>query len=246
MKKPNFISQWREQESADFIDFGNYFVPEREYQMQVICDVIEPLEGEFHILDLCCGEGLLAGVLLAGHPTAVVHGYDGSDVMLQKAQSNLADFGPRFKSRKFDLAAFDWRRPEMPVQAVVSSLAIHHLDGPEKQILFKNVFEMLNPGGVFYIADLILPAAKCGEEIAARAWDDAVKQRALEIDGSDSAFEYFKKEQWNLYRFPDPIDKPSSMADQLNWLSKVGFLAVDVLWMKAGHAIFGGKKPDVT
>ena len=41
----------------------------------------------------------------------------------------------------------------------------------------------------------------------------------------------------------DPIDKPSTLLEQLRWLEAAGFAAVDVFWMEAGHAIFGGVKP---
>ena len=43
---------------------------------------------------------------------------------------------------------------------------------------------------------------------------------------------------------PDSIDKPSPLFDQLKWLDKAGFTDVDVFWMKVGHAIFGGRKPN--
>ncbi len=202
--------------------------------------MILPRDGEFHILELCCGEGLLAGALLEGFPHCIAHGYDGSEAMLQKAKARLANFGERFQTRHFDLADSDWRSSVFPFQAIVSSLAIHHLDGPQKQQLFRDIYRMLNPGGMLIIADVIQPAAKTGKDIAANTWDNAVRQRALEIDGDTSAFDYFQEEKWNLYRYPDPVDKPSSLFDQLKWLEQAGFSEIDVFWMKAGHVVWGG------
>ena len=43
---------------------------------------------------------------------------------------------------------------------------------------------------------------------------------------------------------PEDIDKPSPLLTQLKWLEQAGFKAVDVFWMQAGHAIFGGWKPE--
>ncbi len=47
-----------------------------------------------------------------------------------------------------------------------------------------------------------------------------------------------------MYRYPDvdDIDKPSRLLDQLKWLEQAGFADVDVFWMQAGHALFGGRK----
>lgn len=61
---------WTEQASRAFLDYGRYFVPERAYQIQAMVDLIPTTEEPFHILELACGEGLLARTpqeLSAGH-----------------------------------------------------------------------------------------------------------------------------------------------------------------------------------
>ena len=47
---------------------------------------------------------------------------------------------------------------------------------------------------------------------------------------------------WNLWAEtePDPSDHPSTLLDQLRWLEEAGLSGVDVAWLKAGHAVFGG------
>jgi tRNA (cmo5U34)-methyltransferase len=149
------------------------------------------------------------------------------------------------KTQEFDLADRSWRAPAWPVHAVVSSLAIHHLDGAQKQELFQDVYRLLAESGVFAIADVIEPASRSGAEVAAKAWDAAVRQRSIELDGNTDAFAFFEREHWNMYRYhePDDIDKPSRLLDQLRWLEQAGFADVDVYWMRAGHALFGGQKP---
>jgi tRNA (cmo5U34)-methyltransferase len=127
---------------------------------------------------------------------------------------------------------------------VVSSLAIHHLDGTGKRELFRDVYRMLEPGGAFLIADLVMPASEAGLRLAARSWDEAVRERSLRLLGDERAFERFEEEKWNLYRYPDPeVDRPSGLYEQLTWLREAGFENVDVSWMRAGHAVFGGTKP---
>jgi tRNA (cmo5U34)-methyltransferase len=235
---------WGSQASQTFIDYGRYFVPNREYQLNLIAGLIPLRPSPFQVLELCCGEGLLAAAILERHPQATLLGYDGSPEMLAAAGLRLAPFGSRFQPRQFDLADHGWRRLGSPVHAVVSSLAIHHLNDEGKARLFRDVYGMLEPGGVFIIADLMRPATPLGWQAAATEWDAAVRERGQQLDGDPArALALFEAEKWNMYRHFDPtdIDQPSTLFNQLQWLVAAGFSAVDVFWMRAGHAIFGGK-----
>ena len=80
----------------------------------------------------------------------------------------------------------------------------------------------------------------------ADAWNEAGHQHSLDMDGDLKGYDYFCELGWNHYAEPKPtsIDKPTSLFDQLKWLDKAGFTDADVFWVKAGHAIFGGRKPD--
>ena len=159
--------QWGEENSQDFIDYGKYFVPDREIQINCICEVIPQPSKPSYILDLCCGAGLLTRALLNKFPECHIYGLDGSPTMLTYAEETLAAYGTRFKTRQFDLAANDWRELPFPVHAVVSSLAIHHLDGSEKQALFKDMASLLMPGGslIYYSAWKPLPLGRGGNAI---------------------------------------------------------------------------------
>ncbi len=236
---------WTEDDSGHFIDYGQYFVPERELQVASICDLIPPAVGRFQIVELCSGEGLLSRALLDRFPEAKVHAFDGSPAMLASTRERAGEHLGRLSTERFDLAATDWRALPWPVWAVVSSLAIHHLDGPGKRALYADLAAVIEPGGALLVADLVQPATDLGRCLAARTWDDTVRRRALELDGKLDAFRHFQQSHWNYFADddPDPIDQPSSLAQQLTWLREAGFTSVDVHWMKAGHAIFGGRNP---
>lgn len=235
---------WDEDASQTFVDYGRYFVPQREEQIMIMSALIPPATGPCTILELACGEGLLAERLLADHPACHVLGLDGSQVMRRKAAGRLARFGKRFRVEPFDLRSTSWRRPERRFSAVVSSLAIHHLFDQEKRALFRDVHPLLLPGAPFLIADMVAPAHTHGWQYAADALDDRIRRRALELDGSTGAYEQFQVLRWNTYRYFDgeDIDFPSTLHDQLGWLLEAGYVAADVYWMDAGHAIYGAWK----
>ena len=240
---------WSETDSDLFIDEGNYFVPEREQQIEIICDLVAPPDGPpdtaFHIIDLCCGEGLLTRALLERFPAARLLALDGSPKMLASTIEKAGPSRSRLEARRFDLAANDWRSPGLQVHAVVSSLAVHHLNGEEKRALFRDLAAMILSGGVFVLADLVAPVRAPGVGIAARSWDEAVRQRALRLDGTLDAFDRFRQQNWNFYADPDPdpMDQPSTLLEQMKWLEAAGFESVDLHWMKAGHAILSAAKP---
>jgi tRNA (cmo5U34)-methyltransferase len=217
---------WNESDSATFLELGAAFVPDRDTQFEIICDLLrEPNL----VVELCCGEGLLSEAILKRFPECRVVAYDGSELMLAQARSRNPR---RFEGRSFDLAATDWRALSEQPNAVVSSLAIHHLDGDAKRELYRDMFSQLATGGALVIADLIEPASDAAREAAATQWDLAIPPEHRER---------FDKERWNLYRHPDPeTDKPSTLLEQLTWLREIGFTGIDVLYLRAGHAIFTG------
>lgn len=239
--------RWKEtQMYKEYIDYSRYFIPEREEQILTICNQIQPPDGAMRIVELCCGEGLLAGALLERFPSCSVLAMDGAPKMIETAKQNLARYGGRVEYQQFNLAEMEWRSMAAPPDAVVSSLAIHHLDDAGKRSLFDDMFIALKPGGAFVIADVLKLATGLAKSHAAEAWKRVVRRTCAEIDGNLDKYQYFLESGWNLHELPapKPVDKPSRLLDQLNWLTEAGFVNVDVFWMKAGFAVFGGYKAE--
>lgn len=234
---------WSEAETVDFLDAGSWFVPERTTQIDTIASVVPPSSDPVHLVELCCGEGLLAEALAERFPAATVHAFDRSKIMLSETKRRLDRFPDRFEIRRFRLTETEWREFPWPVHAVVSSLAVHHLDAPAKRTLYRDMAAALAPSGALVICDLVEPLTDEGRELYARHWEAAVRKRSLESEGDLARFEFFREAGWNHYRTPDEGDVPSPLVDQLDWLRDVGLEKTEVHWLQAGHAIFSGRKP---
>ena len=236
---------WTEDDSRYFIDYGAYFVPERETQADTICSVIPPAPEGAVIVEICCGEGLLCDALARRFPKVEIHALDGSQTMLALAKSRLEAAGVAHRVALIDIAETGWRTFDTPVHAFVSSLAVHHLDGPAKARLFKDLAAALAPGGVIVICDLVEPKREAGLALWKRQWDDGVRERSLTLDGNEGMLDLFRNDGWNYYADPDadPADMPSTLFDQMLWMEQAGMTAIDVHWLRAGHAIFSGMKP---
>lgn len=243
MESSDPATQWTEQDSKIFIDYGKFYVPAREKQARIATRLLKSVPNLSQVVDLCCGEGLLSKYILEAFPDCRLAAYDLSETMLAKTREHLLPFGDRFTTHQFDLGSLDWRSLK-DIGAFVSSLAVHHLDGAGKKQLFQDLHFMLKPGGVFILIDLIMPTRQIGLDIAAREWDAWVHHK-VEAESADPAvFTTFKKEGWNFYDDPaaDPIDQPSGLWEQMEWLRQAGFVDVDVFWMDAGHVVLGGWK----
>ena len=238
-------STWDEDDSRHFIDYGAYFVPEREIQVDTICSVIPAPKPGSRFVEICSGEGLLAVALAQRFPGVFIHALDGSETMLTSTATRLDAAGAAHETSRIEIADTAWRQFDTPIHAFVSSLAIHHLDGPGKARLHKDLSDALAPGGALVVCDLV--EARTPETLALweRHWDEGVQTRALELDGDTRMLDFFRKDGWNYYTDPqaDPGDQPSTLYEQLNWMSEAGLVGADVHWLKAGHAVFSARKP---
>lgn len=238
---------WTEENSASFIAYGRFFNPERERQFEVIVDLIAAaVQNEVAplLVELCCGAGDLAAFLLGRFPAARYLALDGSPAMLAETARQCAAFQDRLTVRPFELASDNWRRmPDQP-RIIVSSLAVHHLDGAGKRKLFGGLHALLAPGGAFILADIMRPASPAGFAVAAEAYERAVAERSLKERGDLSMLDKLRELRWNYFRYPDDdsIDQPSTVAEHLRWMEEAGFRGVDIAWAIAGHAIVSGTK----
>lgn len=237
------MEAWDEESSSVFSDYGELFTPRRPEFSKVILRLIpaEPNEA-FLVVDIGCGTGWLLETILRHFPTARAIGLDGSALMRNQARVRLAPFGERVVLRDFKLERVEeWANQLSDVRCFVSTLAIHHLDGNQKQELFKRLRSRLTANGALLITDLILPTSPREWSCLASSWDTVVMSQSLAMRGDLSGFDAFKAEEWNYYAYPDStVDHPSTLNDQLNWLQNAGYSGVDVFWMLAGHALFGG------
>jgi tRNA (cmo5U34)-methyltransferase len=139
--------------------------------------------------------------------------------MLEGARGRLGD-GPA-------LHVADLRDPlpPGPFDAVVSALAIHHLDDADKRALFARVHDALAPGGVFVNAEQV-----AGPTPALDAAYRARHEAAARALGTDD-------EEWAgaLERMRE--DRCADVASQLGWLREAGFAVADCLFKDHRFAV---------
>jgi SAM-dependent methyltransferase len=234
---------WSEESSETYRHLSAIAVPGRTEQMAALL-TLAPLAipESSRVVELGCGEGLLAQAFLQTFPRVEVLALDGSASMRAAAAKRLSPYGSRVEVQAFDLFADDWLRHAQDANLVVSSLCLHHLNAAGKQRLFFQLARLLPPRAALLLADLVEPQCDFARTLFADTWDRSAERQALAHTETPGLFEKFLGTQWNYFRFPDEVDHPSGLFEQLQWLKNAGFTVVDCFWMQAGHAIYGGYK----
>jgi tRNA (cmo5U34)-methyltransferase len=177
------------------------------------------------ILDLGAGTGLLAAQIADRHPGARFVLQDGSPAMLQQARDLLGD-----RIEASIVSDFADPLPAGPFDAVVSSLAIHHLPDDGKRDVYARAHDELATGGWLVNAEQVSgPTALLDEEF--RAWHETEARRL-----GATAAEWAAAEK----RFAHDIRSP--VHDQMKWLTQIGFENVECLMQDYCFAVLIGRK----
>ncbi len=167
------------------------------------------------ILDLGTGDGRLLALLRRDRREMGGVGLDVSELMLEAARERFAG------DAAIELVKHDLAEP-LPAlgrfDAVVSSLAIHHLEHERKHALYGEVFELLSPGGIFANFEHV-----------------SSPTHRLHLAFFAAIGEPLEYE--------DPSDRLLDVETQLVWLRELGFDDVDCYWKWLELALLVGVKP---
>lgn len=239
---------WSEDATDIYQRIAAIAVPHRAQQIAAMLTLLPfGVDEHFRAVELGAGEGRLAAAILEAFPNSRVTALDGSESMRETCRERLSRYQGRFEIQPFDLLDAGWWHHLDGAGATLSSLVVHHLDGPGKQELFGQVARRMGSKSALIVADLVLPGNSRASELYGGSYDAVAQRQSRELTGSDAYFQDFLNEEWNFFRYPDEDDwdKPSPLSDQLRWLDEAGFDLVDCFWMQAGHAIYGGFKGSV-
>ena len=209
------INLWTSSEHAlDYLSRADS-IPHRTEGESALLEFIPPTARR--ILDLGTGDGRLLALVKLDHPDAAAVAIDFSPAMLEAARrrfggdSSVAVTAHNLDRPLPELGRFD---------AVVSSLAIHHLIHERKRALYAEVYRALSPGGVF-----------CNLEHVSSATPELHDEFLRRIGCTPET--------------EDPSNKLLELDVQLGWLREIGFVDVDCGWKWRELALLAGRKRQV-
>lgn len=181
------------------------------------------------VLDLGAGTGLFSALVSNVRPDASFTLLDSSVAMLREAERVLGDRGIPYDVLRQDLTA---PLPAGPYDAVISALAIHHLDDRGKADLYSRVASVLDPGGVFVNAEQVAGPTPAVDQLY-----DAMWERDARVLGSD-------ERELTAARERMAFDRPATVAAQLDWLVRAGLQNVCSPYQNLRFAVLVGWAPE--
>jgi tRNA (cmo5U34)-methyltransferase len=170
--------------------------------------------GVRRVLDLGSGDGRLLDLVLRARPKATGVALDFSPLMLEHLRSRFTG------SPGVEVVTHDLSDP-LPAlgtfDAVVSSFAIHHVEHRRKRQLYREIWKILDGGGVFCNLEHVASASAYGHG------------RFLDAMGTAPQEE-------------DPSNKLLDVHTQLEWLREIGFADADCYWKWRELALLAGFK----
>ena len=206
-------NEWTSTEHAlAYLDRAD-LIPHRTEGEAVLLGLV-PMDAR-RILDLGTGDGRLLALLRLDRPESEGIALDFSPVMLAAARERF-ERNERVRVLEHDLAL------PLPAlgrfDAVVSSFAIHHLTHERKRSLYAEVYQLLEPGGVFYNLEHVASPTPALHERFYRAIGQSVEHE-------------------------DPSNQLLDVETQLRWLRELSFEDVDCYWKWLELALLGGTRP---
>jgi tRNA (cmo5U34)-methyltransferase len=187
-------------------------------------DVLSLREGSIRrVLDLGAGTGLMAAAVIARYPQVELVLLDGAEEMLEQARERL-----HASAITTVVADMRERLPEGPFDAVVSALAIHHLEDDDKRKLFARVHGVLRPGGAFVNAEHVTGPSGWLGGVYRGMWREACRAAGA---GEDEIAAAETRMQ---------TDRCVEVATQLEWMRAAGLRDCDCFFKHLHFAVLAG------
>jgi tRNA (cmo5U34)-methyltransferase len=197
------------EKTAEYLARADRLPHRGEGERVLVRDLAGALPGR--VLDLGAGDGRLTALVLDAYPDSVAALVDMSPPMMDAAGARFAG-DPRVTLVCHNL---DDPLPFAgPFDAVITSLAVHHVSDERKRTLYAEIAQLLAPGGVFCNLEIVASPTQALHD----QWRDEMGARH------------------------DPADVLCDMATQLAWISAAGLDNVDCIWKWRSLALLRGER----
>jgi len=234
------MNYWEQKEKlGKYIGGIRQFFPLASEQLDVIARIIYRFNPEVKtFLDLGCGDGFMGYYVFEMFPDSRGIFMDASNEMITRAKAKQNSFHAQLFVGDFSNA--DWIKPlpeNVKFDLVISGYAIHHIENEKKKRLYKQIYNLLNPNGIFLNLEHVLSPTDDLEKLFRNLFDDRMFDYHKHIGDGKTKEEVIEK-----YHDPNhaALNRLEFVEKQCNWLREIGFKQVDCYMKIFELALFGG------
>jgi tRNA (cmo5U34)-methyltransferase len=189
----------------------------------------------FTFLDLGAGTGAASRAILGLHPRSAAILADFSSEMMGAGEQEMQPFAGRYRYVDFDMSTGQWPATiPAALDAVVTSMCVHHLPDDRKQGLFAEIFDRLVPGGWYLNYDPVSTA----DRVVEATWE-----RVNDRDNPAAAGKRLHRTPQQQARYDNHVRYIIPLDRQLEYLRSAGFRGIEVYWKRLENVIYGGCRP---
>jgi SAM-dependent methyltransferase len=189
----------------------------------------------FTFLDLGAGTGAASRAILGLHPRSTAILADFSAEMMGAGEQEMQPFAGRYRYVDFDMSTGQWPAAiPAALDAVVTSMCVHHLPDDRKRGLFAEIFDRLVPGGWYFNYDPV----STGDRVVEATWE-----RVNDRENPAAAVRRLHPTPQQRARYENHVRYIIPLDRQLEYLRSVGFRGIDVYWKRLENVIYGGCRP---
>jgi tRNA (cmo5U34)-methyltransferase len=208
----------------------------RAPQRRLMADLLPfGAQDAFTFLDLGAGTGAASRAILEIYPGSTAILADFSAEMMLAGEDEMRPFAGRYRYVEFDMTTGQWPAAiPAALDAIVTSMCVHHLTDERKRGLFAEIFGHLAPGGWYLNYDPV----RATDPVVQATWERVSDREDPEAAAKRLHRSPQQQARWdNHVRFIIPLDQ------QLEYLRSAGFRGIDVYWKRLEGVIYGGYRP---
>ena len=233
----------REDLSKRYLEIVRAGIPLAKTQIEVMLALIGRMRKKVvNFLDLGCGDGVLGWAVLSKYPKARGVFLDFSKAMIEAARKKAPKNKTGLVFIQEDYGKPAWTRSVSrygKFDLIISGFSIHHQPDRRKKEIYREIFRLLAPGGLFLNLEHVSSATTRLKSVFDDYFVDSLYEHLRSLDKKLTRRKVGKKYYNNQLREANilaPVEK------QCRWLRETGFMDVDCYFKIFELALFGGMK----